>query len=188
MSFRLSISLSLFLCVFLSLCQIEWEYLLELNNVWREKCLLCNHAQLLIGHWTSLQHLTHTAVTEGQFHIFSIWKQIFWTIEKHVQICRCKAKLGVSFLKLALNYCAWRINCWLLFFWWRRWAPKNVSGAQLLQQKKKSKSWVTGAIVECKCQEIDPWGGFHKPIYALRLTFTPKKASQKFGAERKSLV
>ena len=26
------------------------------------------------------------------------------------------------------------------------------------------------------------WGGFHKPIYALRQALTPKKASQKLGA------
>ena len=29
------------------------------------------------------------------------------------------------------------------------------------------------------------WGRFHKPIYALRQTFTPIKASQKFNVERK---
>ena len=33
--------------------------------------------------------------------------------------------------------------------------------------------------------EIDPWGGFHKPIQALRHTFTPKKASQELGVEHK---
>ena len=34
---------------------------------------------------------------------------------------------------------------------------------------------------------MDTWlkGGFHKPIYTLRQTFTPKKASKKFGVERK---
>ena len=39
---------------------------------------------------------------------------------------------------------------------------------------------------------LNTWGGFHKPIYALRQALTlcaellrPKKASQKFGAEHK---
>ena len=55
-----------------------------------------------------------------------------------------------------------------------------------------------GAIVEHKFQEINPVDiletrvDFIKPIYALRQALTlcvePKKASQKFGAERKSLV
>ena len=45
-------------------------------------------------------------------------------------------------------------------------------------------------MAECakKCTRAVGWaglGGFHKPIYAVRRTFTPKIASQKLCAEHK---
>ena len=49
------------------------------------------------------------------------------------------------------------------------------SGAQLLRQKKKSKSWAKGAIVERNFQEIDPRnesreGGEYKLVKTFQLS------------------